>query len=314
MIYIIGHTKPDLDSVVSVVALKYLFDKADCFGYKNSLPVLAGKANFETETIFKKFNTSIPKVLEKGGIKESDRFVLADHNEESQRFSGIKNEQIIDIYDHHKVNLSLPKPIFINIKAWGSTCTVISWFMDTVKVKPGKNLASLMISAILSDTQGFKSSTTKKKDKIVVNELNKIAKIKNINQLIFEIFKAKSNVSGLSNKQIITKDYKLYNFSGKKVFINQIETVEQKSLIKQSVQLIKELAKLKKEIKLDHAFCIITDILKINSKAIAPLDDEVILNKAFPNLKKIKAGAYNIGPLMSRKKEIAPAIEKAITG
>ena len=312
MIYIIGHIKPDLDSAVSTIALKYLFDHADCFGYKNSQPVLAGPANFETKTIFKKFKTPAPQVLKTKNIKSKDSFILSDHNEESQRLQGIKPEKIIDIYDHHKVNLDLPKPIFINIKPWGSTCTIIYWFMEITNVKPSKNLASIMISAILSDTQGFKSKTTTKKDKIAVIELNKLAKIKNIDKLTHEIFKAKSDITGLTNKQIITKDYKLYNFAGKKALISQIETVKQDKLINQSVQLIKELVNLKKEMKLDKAFCIITDILKVNSKCFVLPEDEAILVKAFPQAKKIKSGVYDIGLIMSRKKEIAPAIEKTI--
>lgn len=312
MIYIIGHLKPDLDSAVSAVALKYLFDQADCFQRKNAVPVLASEANHETKTIFAKFNIPLPQILTKDQIKTEDTFVLVDHNEDSQRLEGIKTEQITDIFDHHKINLNLNKPIFITVKPWGSTTTIIWWLMDIVNVKPNKNLASLMLSAILSDTQGFKSSTTTEKDRVVVAELNKIAQIKNIDQLIREIFKAKSDISGLSNKQIITKDYKLYNFAGKKAFINQIETVEQEKIVNQSEDLIKELEKLKKEMKLDYAICIITDVLKVNSKALIAVGDEELLTKAFPKLKKIKNGVYDIGPLLSRKKEIAPKIEKAI--
>jgi manganese-dependent inorganic pyrophosphatase len=312
MIYIIGHIKPDLDSAVSAVALKYLFDKADCFKRKNSQAVLAGPANHETKIVFNKFKTPLPLVLKPNQITDYDTFVLVDHNEKSQRLEGIKSEQITDIFDHHKIKLNLPTPIFINVKAWGSTATVISWFMDIVNLNPTKDLACLMISAILSDTQGFKSSTTTERDKAAVEKLNKIAQIKNLDQLIFEVFRAKSNLEGLTNKQILTKDYKLYDFSNKKVLINQVETVEQETLISQSVQLIKELEELKREMELDYAVCVITDILKVNSKVIITQKEEKLLTKAFPSSKKVKQEVYDIGPLLSRKKEIAPAIEKAL--
>jgi manganese-dependent inorganic pyrophosphatase len=313
MLYIIGHTKPDLDSAVAVAALKYLFDQAACFGYKKSVPVLAGPANFETQTIFKKFNTPLPQILKTSEIKADDRFILADHNEASQRLTGIKDEQIVDIYDHHKVNLNLSQPIFVNIKTWGATGTIASWFMEISNVRPNKNLASLMISAILSDTQGFKSSTTTPTDKNQVNKLNQIAQIKDLDDLTLEIFKAKSNLKGLSSKQILTKDYKLYDFSGKKVLINQLETVEQEKLLDQSIQLIKELKNVIRKMNLDHAVCVITDVLRINSKAFVSPQDENLFTQAFPQAKKIKNGVYDLGPLMSRKKEIAPAIEKAIS-
>ena len=313
MLYLIGHTKPDLDSTVAVMALKYLFDQAECFNYKKSVPVLAGPANFETQTILKKFNTPLPQVLKTPEIKTGDRFVLADHNEAFQRLTGIKDEQIVDIYDHHKVNLNLSQPIFINIKAWGATSTIASWFMEISGVKPNKDLASLMISAILSDTQGFKSSTTTQVDRDQIKKLNQIAQIKDLDALTLEIFKAKSNLKGLSSKQILTKDYKLYDFSGKKVLINQLETVEQEKLLGQSVQLIKELEKVIREMNLDHAICVITDVLRVNSKAFVLPVDENLFIQAFPRAKKIKSSVWDLGALMSRKKEIAPAIEKVIS-
>lgn len=312
MLYIIGHTKPDLDSAVAVVALKHLFDQTQCFGYSKAVPVLAGSANFETQTIFKKFHADLPRVLKTQDIKPADQFILADHNEASQRLAGIKDEQLVDIYDHHKVNLNLSQPIFINIKAWGSTSTVAAWFMETSKVKPDKNLASLMISAILSDTQGFKSGTTTPTDKQFVKKLNQIAQIKDLDTLTLEIFKAKSSLRGLSSQDILTKDYKIYDFSGHKTLINQIETVEQEKLLSQSIQLIKEVEDIKKEMALDYFICVITDVLKINSKALVAPEDEKILTRAFPQAKKIKSGIWDIGALMSRKKEIAPAIEKVL--
>ena len=96
------------------------------------------------------------------------------------------------------------------------------------------------------------------------------------------------------------------------MLINQIETVEQDQVIKNSEKLILKLGELKKEMKFDYACCIITDVLKANSKVLVTNQEEELISKAFPQVKQIKVGAYDIGPLMSRKKEIAPAIEKAL--
>lgn len=313
MIYIIGHTKPDLDSAVAPISLKFLFDKVDCFERKNAIAVLASEANHEIKTLFTKFTTTpVPAVLTKNQIKPEDTFVLVDHNEVNQRLAGIENDKITDIFDHHKVSLNLSTPIFITIHPWGSTNTLIYWLMKKYNVRPDKNLASLMISAILSDTIGLKGPTTTDVDRGYLKELNKIAQIKDINALTLAIFKAKSDINNLSAKQILTKDYKLYDFAGKKVFISQLETFEQKKLVNKSEELIRELTQLKKEMKLDNAICILSDVLNFNSKAIAAPEDEEVLIKAFVKLKKVKTGVYDIGPLMSRKKEIAPAIEKAM--
>lgn len=312
MIYLIGHLKPDLDSAAATISLKYLFDHVSSYERKNTVPVLADEANFETKTIFQKFGVSLPKVLTTDQIKETDQFVLVDHNEASQRLAGIQDNQITDIFDHHKVNLNLTNPIFITIKPWGSTNTLLYWLMEINELDPDKNLASLMLSAILSDTVGLKGPTTTQEDRETIKKLNLIAQIKNIDALTLEIFKAKSNLSGLNPKQILTKDYKLYEHQGQKIILSQIETVEQEELISQAGDLIKTLQSLKKEMGLSRGALTISDVLKFNSKAIVAPEDEAILLKAFPQAKKIKAGVYDIGAVMSRKKEIWPAVERAL--
>jgi manganese-dependent inorganic pyrophosphatase len=312
MIYIIGHLKPDLDSAVSACALQYLFDRADCFQRKNSQAVLADPPNWETKTIFKKFGYGLPQVLKKSSVNPKDQFVLVDHNEESQRFSVISSGQITDIFDHHKISLNTAEPIFVTIKPWGSTSTLIFWLMEIADVKPDKKLASLMITAILSDTVGLKSKTTTEKDHQVLKKLNNIAKIKDVNKLTYEIFKAKSYIADLKPRQILTKDYKIYKFGSKKVLINQIETVEQQQFVNKNEFYAKELKNIKQEMKLDLAFCLITDVLKVNSKCLITEKETDVLNKAFKNATKITKFVWNLGSVMSRKKEIAPAIEKAL--
>ncbi|PIS08702.1 hypothetical protein COT75_05435 [Candidatus Beckwithbacteria bacterium CG10_big_fil_rev_8_21_14_0_10_34_10] len=312
MNYIIGHHKPDLDSVVSALALEYLFLKAPCFKQTKAKAVLASKANLETQTIFKKFKTSLPRVLKSQDIKTTDNFVLVDHNEISQRLKGIKDEMITNIFDHHKVSLNLGSPIFITTKPWGSSSTLVYWLMEITQVKPDKDLSSLMISAILSDTVGLKSPTTTKKDKLVISQLNKVAQLKNLDDLTLEIFKAKSSLKNLTKKEILTKDYKINDFKGKKVFINQIETAEIEALVKDTSSFLNELKTLKKEMKLNYAFCLLTNVLKVNSHVFCLKEDETLLKKAFPLAREVENGVFDLGPIMSRKKEVVPLIERAI--
>jgi len=310
--YIIGHQKPDTDAVVATLAFKHLFDSMDCWGHPNSVACITHHLNPETKYIFKKFNQTPLQLIKASDIKPKDNIVLVDHNETSQMLNGIDQNQITDIFDHHKLNLNLNHPIFVTAKAWGSTCTIAFNLFEIYKVKIPKKLASLMLCAILSDTVGFKSSTTTKVDKDAATKLAKIAGIKDIDGLTFEIFKAKSNLNDLTDQEIITNDYKIYDFSNKKVFISQLETVEQKSLLKnKKSNLLTALAQIKKDQKLDLAFLVITDVLKVNSKILVLSDKEsLVLEKAF-NEKAID-NILDIGPKLSRKKDIAPAIEKTL--
>jgi manganese-dependent inorganic pyrophosphatase len=169
-----------------------------------------------------------------------------------------------------------------------------------------------MLSAILSDTVGLKSSTTTETDRTAVSDLSVISGITDIDALTLEIFKSKSNIGSLTDEQVITNDYKIFEFGGKKVFISQIETVEQESLISSRKQnLLPALEKTKQNEAVDYIFLAITDILAVNTKL-------VLSSSAESDLATISFGGIvtdnilDIGPRMSRKKDIAPFIEKAL--
>jgi manganese-dependent inorganic pyrophosphatase len=175
--YVIGHLKPDTDSVVSAMALAELFKQTPCFNRQEAEAVIAGPINNETAFLLNKFELNTPRVIGAEEIQEQDQIVLVDHNEASQRLEGIREEQIVEIVDHHKVNLSLNQPIFMTFKTWGASSTIVYHLMKNNQFEPSTKLAGAMLSAILSDTVGFKSSTCTEKDIETAIELAKIAKI-----------------------------------------------------------------------------------------------------------------------------------------
>ncbi len=310
--YIIGHQKPDTDSVVAVLAFKHLFDSQDCWNHSNSIACITHQLNPETQFIFNKFQAKIPKIIKASDIQSEDKVVLVDHNETSQRLEGLNQNQITDIFDHHKLNLNLNHPIFVTTKDWGSTNTIAWHLMNLYKVDIPQQLASLMLCAILSDTVGFKSVVTTERDKKAAQALAQKAKIKDIDTLSLEILKAKSDISSLSDEQIVTNDYKIYNFNNKKIFINQLETVEQKKLLtEKKPNLLKALEIVKQKENVDLAFIAISDILKVNTKLLILSDEEkAVAESAFNG--QVKNNLLDIGSKLSRKKEITPAIEKAL--
>jgi manganese-dependent inorganic pyrophosphatase len=313
--YIFGHLKPDTDAVVSAMALEYLHNHSEEKNpaHENSQAVIVGDLNPETTFIFDKFKIEKPQLITTDDIKEDDQIILVDHNEESQRLAGINQDQIVNIVDHHKVNLNLSQPVCLIFRPWGSTCTVIYHMMKMKGVTPDKTMATLMLAAILSDTVGFKSATTAMKDEQSGKELAEIAEIQDIETFTLEIFKAKSDVSKLSDEQIVTNDYKIFDFGGKKILIDQLETVEQEVILSDKKEgLLKAMETVKSDQSVDYIFVAITDILEINTKLLLLGDDSgAIAIKAFGGT--VENNTLDIGPKMSRKKEIAPAIEKALT-
>ncbi len=314
--YIIGHQKPDTDSVVSALSLEYLFQTDDSFGYQDPEAVIADPVNNETQYLLDKFQVKAPRLLTAQEIKETDQVVLVDHNEESQRLPNLNFNQVCEVVDHHKVNLNLSQPIYLNFKPWGSTTSIIYFMMKQYTdkpVKPTKQLAGLMLSAILSDTVGFKSSTTTKRDQKFANELAKLAQVNDIESFAFEILKAKSDLSGLSPEQLVKYDYKLFDF-GQKVLIGQLETVEQEKFIaEKKTQLLSAMLAVKEEEKLDLIFLAITDVLKVNTKLLIADDQSArVAQQSFKGI--VSSNILDIGPKLSRKKEIAPVIEKQLKG
>jgi len=306
-IYILGHKKPDLDSIASAIAYAELKKASKTKG--EFIAARVDEINPETRCILKKFKVKPPKLVKLSDIKSKDLAILVDHNEKSQRLNGLNPEQIIEIVDHHKVNLNLGKPIKILICPWGSTATILYFRGKQKGFKWPPKVAVLLLCAILSDTVGFKSVTTTDFDKKAAEELQKLTKIQNLDSLVFEIIKAKSNISGLTPKQVVTNDYKIYNFSGKRVFINQLETVEQEEILKEKEKYLIALEKIKQEMGLTLAFFAITDILKENTKMLYLTSKaKKILEKAFG--KQGRENVIDIGDRLSRKKQMAPEIEK----
>ena len=307
--YIIGHQKPDLDSVVAAISLADFFKQ---IGDPTGTPVIADPINPETEYVLTKFNQASPTLISAKDIKEEDQVLLVDHNEEDQRLPGINPDQISGVIDHHKLNLNLNQPISVTTKPWGSTNTIIYYKFTRYNLSISPTLASLMLSAILSDTVGLKSATTTDKDRQATQNLAKIANINDLNSLTLEIFKAKSNLSNLDAASIVKNDYKVFDFA-KRTFIGQVETVEQQEIIsKRLPELLTALKQVKQEQQVDLAFLAISDILNTNTKLLLASDTEVdIAQSAFSS--SVANNLIDIGPKLSRKKEIAPAIEKALS-
>jgi len=88
---------------------------------------------------------------------------LVDHNQVTQMAPGVDVTKIVGIIDHHALQskiVTTATPIFIDIRPWGSACTIVaSMFIDHGKAISQKT-AGLLLSGILSDTLNLQSPTT----------------------------------------------------------------------------------------------------------------------------------------------------------
>ena len=298
MIYVIGHKNPDTDSVVSAICYaKYLGS-----GYT---PAVLGSLNNETKFVLEKFNISQPLFLDK--INDEDRVILVDHNELSQTIDNLKSEQIIEILDHHKINLSLSVPINITTKIYGSTASLVAEKFLETRREIDSNVASLLLSAILSDTVIFKSPTTTERDREIASILSENSEITDITEYGIELFKKKADISSKSEEQIIYNDFKEFNFSDKKVGIGQIELMDQEEIFNKKEKILLEMEKIVKEKNLFSLILVITNIINEGSHFWVVGNKDVIYN-----IFKITDDDNYIEGVLSRKKQVVPVLEERL--
>lgn len=309
-IFIIGHKSPDLDAVVSPVVYTEFLEKVERYPDDELIPVIPEDVNPETEYIFKKFETQVPKKISEYEISEEDHFILVDHNEFRQQSDFVNYDNVLEIVDHHKVNLNFTKPVRLDVRPLGSTASIVFEQFVTFNFKPTKNAQLLILAAILSDTVGLKSSTTTGLDSEIAHLIAHRFDV-DLEKLTLDIFRQKSDIEGLSAKEIATKDFKVFDFGEHKIFVSQIETVEPEKILENVVDYVRVLGEIKVEQSATHGFIVVTDILKVNSHVIYDTEAEgKIMEDAFVTVGK--GNIADIGPRMSRKKDIVPEIQRVL--
>ncbi len=303
-VYVIGHLNPDTDAIVSAMMVAEWIRQD--FGW-NATPARAGEPNPETAFVFRRFSAELPVKLESG---EDRDFFLVDHNEESQRLPGMDAGRIHGIVDHHKFRFSNSKPISITARPWGSSATIAYWLCKQDGVELDRKMKGLALAAMLSDTVILRSPTTTDIDRKYVRELSEELGI-DYESFGMEMFRAKSRVAEMPARELITKDFKNFEFSGKKVGIGQVEVVDS-SLIESRMDEIKqEMDSMRKEMGYHTLLLMVTDIMKQGSVLIASSEEMDRLESLF--------GKFNNGissfqkGMLSRKKQVVPEIERGFS-
>ncbi|MGB5965471.1 MAG: manganese-dependent inorganic pyrophosphatase, partial [Sulfurimonadaceae bacterium] len=206
--YVFGHTNPDSDSIVGAISLSYLKNQLgeDC------VPTRQGKISAETEFILNKFGGTVPEL--KTSYAGEEVYII-DFSDYGQAPEDIKEATILGIVDHHKLgDIITSTPLECWIRPIGCSNTVVYEMYKSFDVEIPKDIAGMMMMAILSDTVIFKSPTCTKVDTKAVKELAKIAGIEDYKALGMEMFIVKSAVEGASARDLNTRDYKPFDMNG----------------------------------------------------------------------------------------------------
>lgn len=303
-VLVIGHKNPDTDSVTAAIAFAELQKMLGV----DAKPCIQGPPNPETELVLKRFGFPVPEICTD---VTNQKYMLVDHSDIKQAPDNWDKGELLAIVDHHKIgDITTPNPIFFCNMPVGCTGTVLYMlYKDVFKKEIPPNIAGLLLSAILSDTVMFKSPTCTPDDKKAVEELAKIAGITDIQGWFMEMAKAKAQVEGVPVRDLVFRDYKDFNMSGKMVGIGQLELPTLDVIAHRKDELYEDIKKLKEEKGNHSVFLMLTDIEKEGTELLAVTDDPSIIEKAFGV--KLEGRSCWLPGVMSRKKQMVPPLEKA---
>ncbi|MGB9680853.1 MAG: manganese-dependent inorganic pyrophosphatase [Minisyncoccia bacterium] len=306
-IIIIGHKNPDTDSVVSALAYARFKNQLDKGNHYKA--AASGLLNNESKFVLDYFKVANPLIIQ--NLEEwKGKIILLDHTEISQSPEGLNTDEIIEILDHHRLGgLQTANQIFARIEPLGATSTIVAKIFKEKGIMPDQQTAQLLIAGIISDTLFLQGPTTTDEDRLVLEELNKIAQIDNLEDFANKMFEAKSDLSGVPIEQILMKDYKEFVFGSRRVGIGACETIRPESVVQLKKELLEELKKLKEKNSLDLVYFMITDILNKKSQMIILGDEEQKVAEAVFG-GKTQENILDIGNIISRKKEVVPPLEK----
>ena len=243
------------------------------------------------------------------GNFEKKQVILVDHNNLEQSVPGIDEASIVEIIDHHNLGaIGTAIPINVRCMPVGCTCTILYQLYQEKNVAMPKDIAGLMLSAILSDTLILKSPTTTESDRIAVKALASICE-EDYEAYGYEMLKAGSSVEGLEAEDIIYQDFKSYKVGNESLGISQVITMDFDS-IKEHLQ--EYIDKLNEIAKGDYSTVtlFITDIIKNGSYVLFNDDSKHIVEDSF-GISNLEQGTF-IPDLVSRKKQMLPKIMESL--
>jgi manganese-dependent inorganic pyrophosphatase len=301
-VYVFGHKNPDSDSIVGAISVSYLKNQVEKEEY---IPARQGEISAETEFILEKFGGKLPML--KTSVA-GERVFIVDSTDKPHFQDDIDEATIIGIADHHKLgDLTTDAPLEAWIRPIGCSNTVIYEMYRCYGVEVPKDIAGMMMMAILSDTVIFKSPTCTKVDTKAVKELAAIAGVEDYKKLAMEMFIVKSAVEGATARDLNTRDYKEFNMNGTKVGIGQLEMVDISVLEPREDELLEDMKKMKEEGDLHTVLILLTDIMKEGSKLLVVSDDESKIEAAFDT--KLQDHKAWLDGVLSRKKQVVPFVQ-----
>lgn len=303
---IFGHKNPDTDTICSAIAYAALKSKLGL----NVEAVRLGEVNGETQYALDQFKTAAPRLVETVSNEAKD-VILVDHNERQQSASDIDSVRVVEVIDHHRIaNFETSGPLYYRAEPVGCTATILNKLYKENGVAVEKDIAGLMLSAIISDSLLFKSPTCTQQDVDAARELAAIAGV-DAESYGLEMLKAGADLSDKTISQLISLDAKEFQMGSYKVEIAQVNAVDTNDVLSRQAELEDALNGIIAEKNLDLFLLVVTDILNNDS-----------IGLALGRVSKAVEQAYNVTlednkavlkGVVSRKSQIVPVLTETLS-
>ncbi len=243
---------------------------------------------------------------------QKKQLILVDHNEKSQAVANVEEAEILEIIDHHRLgSLETIAPVYFRNQPLGSTSTIVYQVYQEKNIEVPSDIAGLLCAAIISDTLLFRSPTCTPMDVQAAKELAAIADV-DMKTLAYNMFEAGSDFDNKTEEEILNQDFKIFH-SGDVVFgVSQVSAMSQSELDKVRLRVEKQLAAMAVEKKVQMVYVMLTDIMEETTTLIyCGNGAEGIAKEAFQV--RPENGAMKLKGVVSRKKQLIPALMKTLT-
>ena len=302
-VFVTGHKNPDTDSICS--ALGYAALKRG-LGV-DAVAIRAGEVNKETQYALDYFKVEAPELVQ--SVEEKQPIILVDHNEEGQAVDGLAAADLQGIIDHHRLGgINTANPIFVHIEPVGCTATIVAKMFDRWQVELTKEIAGLLLSAIVSDTVLFKSPTCTQQDKDAAEKLAGIAGV-DLKEYGMAMLKAGADLGDLTPAQIAKTDSKPFSFGSYKAIVSQISVMDTADILAKKAELTAAMNELCKAEGYNLALLMVTDIMEESTALVFVGEPKQLIADAFG--KDASGDSIYLPGVMSRKKQIVPQLTEA---
>lgn len=301
--YVFGHKSPDSDSITSSLVMTNLEHE---LGNNNAKACRLGSINKETAFILDYLGMDAPEYLE--DVEDGANVILVDHNSPAESVGNLENAKILKVVDHHKLALETSYPLFLRFEPVGCTETILCKLYEENGVEITEEIATLMLSAIISDTLLLKSPTTTEDDRLAVEKLAKIAKIDDVEDYGLRMLKAGTDLSDFSIDEILSLDAKQIDFKDVRSIVNQVNTADIDEVMEMKEELEEGMNQIIDDEDLDLFMLLITDIVNSNSQVIVLGKESSLVEKAYGV--ELEDNTVLLVDVVSRKKQVVPIMTK----